>query len=112
MTTANAAPSALDVNHLCASIRQPSPSRTGPGAEQHRVRAGELGLGHREARPDLAGGERAQPPVLLRGRAERVEELHVPHVGRLTVEQVRPHRVLAEHRAHLGVLGEREAEAA
>jgi hypothetical protein len=111
MTTANAAPSALDVNHLCASIRQPSPSRT-PGRRAAPGSSRELGLGHREARPDLAGGERAQPPVLLRGRAERVQELHVPHVGRLTVEQVRPHRVLAEHRAHLGVLGEREAEAA
>ena len=34
----------------------------GGGPEHHRVRAGHLRLGHREAAADLAGDERAQPP--------------------------------------------------
>ena len=44
-------------------------------AERGRVRAGDLGLGHREERADLARDEREEPALLLLGRPEHVQDL-------------------------------------
>ena len=54
--------------------------------EQRRVGAGDLGLGHREERPRLAGDERAQEALLLVVRAEQVQDLGVPGVRCLAPE--------------------------
>ena len=54
MTIANAAPLAPEVNHLWPLITHSSPSRTARRAQPGRVGAGDLRLGHREARADVA----------------------------------------------------------
>jgi hypothetical protein len=58
ITTAKAAPSAPDENHLCPSITHSSPSRTAACAAASD-RSPRPRLGHREERADLAGDERA-----------------------------------------------------
>ena len=58
----------------------------GTRLEQRRVGAGDVGLGHREERPHLAGDERAQEALLLLVRAEQVQDLRVPGIGRLAAE--------------------------
>ena len=93
ITIPKPAPSAPDENHLCPSITQSSPSRTARVRKRRRVGAGHLGLGHREERPQLAGDERAQPALLLLGRAEEVQDLAVARVGGLAAEdELAPHR--------------------
>src|SRR5882762_901421 len=95
ITTANAAPSAPEVNHLCPSITHCPRSRTArlqPG----RIGAGPLGLRHREAAADLAGAERPQPPFLLRVGASQLQQLHVPDVRRLLVDAVVPERAATQ----------------
>ena len=67
-----------------------------------RVRRGDVGLGHREARADLAGEQRLEPsPALLR-RAVADQHFHVAGVGRRAVEDLggerRPAHDLAERR--------------
>ena len=53
------------------------------------VRAGRLGLGHREGAAELAGEQRVQPALLLLGRAGEREDLAVAGVGRLAAEHGR-----------------------
>jgi hypothetical protein len=78
------------VDHIVASVASRG------GRHPHRVRSGELRLGHGEAAPDLAARERTKPPrVLLRGSVS-VEKLAVADVRRLRVEQVVADRRLAE----------------
>ena len=52
------------------------------------VARGDGRLGHREGRADLAGRQRLQPSLLLLGRAEHREDLHVPGVGRRAVARL------------------------
>ncbi len=59
-----------------------------PQLDVARVRAGDVGLGHRERRADLAVEQRRQPALLLLGRAELVEHLHVAGVGRRAVARL------------------------
>ena len=47
-------------------------------------------LGHREGRSHAALGHRAQPPLLLLGRAEALDHHHVAVIGRGRVEHHRP----------------------
>ncbi len=54
--------------------------------QSRRIRAGHLGLGHREERAHLAGDERPQPALLLLVGAEQPEDLGVARVGRLAAE--------------------------
>ena len=63
-TIPNVEPSAPLENHLWPSITHSSPSTHGPRAQQGRIGAGDVGLGHREERP--------RPP-----RHERLEELRL-----------------------------------
>ena len=94
ITIPNPAPSAPDENHLWPSITHSSPSSTARRPQPGRVRAGHLGLGHREERPRLALDERPQEPLLLLVRAEQVEDLAVAGVRRLAVEdELRPDRL-------------------
>ena len=83
---AEAAPSAPDENHLCALITHSSPSRTARAAQQRRVGAGDLRLGHPEERARLAGDERLEELLLLLVGPEQVEDLAVAGVGRLAAE--------------------------
>jgi hypothetical protein len=53
------------------------------------VGRGDVRLGHREAGPDLALEQRVQPPLLLLGRAEQHERLHVACVRRPAVDGLR-----------------------
>ena len=49
----------------------------GARPELGRVRAGGVGLGHRERRPNLTGEERVEPALLLRVGARKSEDLAV-----------------------------------
>ena len=62
----------------------------GGGAHEHRIGAGELGLGHGEAAPDLTADERHEETLFLRVRAVVRQNIHVGDVRRLTVEAVVP----------------------
>ena len=64
---------------------------------QHRgVGAGpRRGLGHHEARADLAGGERAQPILLLALLSDRFEEMHVGFVRGSAIQGYGPERRIA-----------------
>ena len=55
-------------------------------AQERRVGAGDLGLGHAEERARLAGDERPQPALLLLLGPVQVEDLAVARVGRLAAE--------------------------
>ena len=57
--------------------------------DQRRVGAGDLGLGHREARPRRALAQRAQVLLLLLVGAPVQQGVHVALVGRLAVEHPR-----------------------
>ena len=59
------------------------------------VRARDPRLGHREARADLAFEQRDEPLVLLLGRPELGEDLHVAGVGRRAVRRLRRQEVAA-----------------
>ena len=54
-----------------------------------RVRRRDVGLGHRERRPDPPVEQRIQPARLLLRRAEQRQQLHVAGVGRRAVERLR-----------------------
>ena len=72
------------------------------GGDVRRVRGRDVGLGHRERRPDPPVEQRIQPARLLLRRAEQREQLHVPRVGRRAVERLRSHPRVAA-----GDLGQR-----
>ncbi len=59
------------------------------GLDVGRVGGGDVGLGHRERRADLARQQRGEPPLLLFGGAEHRQHLHVPGVRRRAVERGR-----------------------
>ncbi len=63
-------------------------------AQCGRVRTGNIRLGHREERTDVARDERTEPALLLLARPEVVKDLGVAGVGRLAAEDE-----LAEARA-------------
>ena len=69
---------------------------------QHRgVGAGpRRGLGHHEARADLAAGERAQPFLLLALLGDRFEEMHVGFVRGRAIEGYGPERRIAGRLEH------------
>ena len=56
------------------------------GADVGGIRAGDIGLGHREAGSNLAIQQWRQPGRFLLGGAELVEDLHVPRVWRRAVD--------------------------
>ena len=93
---------ALEMNHLWPLITHSSPSGVGVRADQRRVRAGHLRLGHGEARPRRPLAQRAQVALLLLVGAEVQQRVHVALVGRLAVEHprpvVRPRRLGLDHR--------------
>ena len=57
-----------------------------PGLDVGRVGRGDVRLGHRERRADLGRQQRLEPALLLLGRAEEREHLHVAGVRRRAVE--------------------------
>jgi hypothetical protein len=60
----------------------------GGRAEVRGVGGGDVGLGHQEHRADLAGEQRVEPAALLLGRPVLDQDLHVPGVGRVAVEDL------------------------
>ena len=68
------------------------------------VRRRDVGLGHRVRRTDLAVQQRLQPLLLLLGRADPLEHLHVAGVGSRAVEALGGDRVLAELDRDVGVV--------
>ena len=96
-----AAPSAPVMNHLRPLTRQPPDVARGRGRQRGRVGAGARGgLGHREARPHRPLGQRPQVALLLLGRRDRLEQVHVALVGGGDVEgeraEQRPARLLED----------------
>ena len=96
-----AAPSAPVMNHLRPLTSQPPASgvavvASAAGSEPAPGR----GLGHREARPHRALGERTQVALLLLGGGDRLEQVHVALVGRGDVQgeraEQRPARLLED----------------
>ena len=85
------------------------------GLDQRRVGAGDLRLGHGEARPRRALAQRPQVLLLLLVGAPVQQRVHVALVGRLAVEHPRPvrrlgrlgldHRQLHVAEAHAAPLG-------
>ena len=85
MTIRKSAIDPFDENHLWPLMTHSSPSRTARRLQLRRVRAGGLGLGHRERRLEVAGQQRVQPALLLLvGPGER-EDLAVARVRRLAL---------------------------
>ena len=76
------------VYHLCPLMTYSSPSRTIELSMLVASRRGDGGLGHREARADLAGEQRLQPALLLLLRAVARQHFHVAGVGRRAVEDL------------------------
>ena len=72
------------------------------------IRRREPGLGHPEARADLAVEQRFEPLLLLLGCAHALEHLHVAGVGRGAVEALGGERVLAELLGDVGVVEVRQ----
>ena len=70
--------SPTDETLLTVRCTQSPPRRHGGGGQRRRVGAGPgVRLGHREARPDGAGGEGRQVALLLGGGGDLVEQVHV-----------------------------------
>ncbi len=60
----------------------------GGGGQHRRVRPGpRRRLGHAEARTDFSRGKRTQPSLLVHGRGDRLEQMHVALVRREDVER-------------------------
>ena len=102
MQIVNAAPSAPVMNHLRPLTSHPPVVGVADGRQRGRVGAGARGgLGHREARPDRALGERPEVALLLLGGRDGLEQVHVALVGRGDVEgeraEQRPARLLEHH---------------
>ncbi len=81
---------ALEMNHLWPLMTQRVAVGLRAGADQRRVGAGDLRLGHGEARPHRPLAQRAQVALLLLVGAEVQQRVHVALVGRLAVEHPRP----------------------
>ena len=97
--------SAPEIHHLRPLSTYSSPSRSIAQRDVGRVRGGDVGLGHRERRADLAVEQRAQPALLLLGRAEQraappccrcpaPSSCTPPSAMRLRAEDLRQRRVL------------------
>ena len=80
----------LAVDHPLVAVEH------GLGGDVAGVGAGQARLGHAEAAADLAVEQRLEPLLLLLGRADPLEHLHVAGVGRRAVEALGGQRVLAE----------------
>ena len=87
---ANLARRAPEMNHLWPLMHPLVAVLDGRGVDERRVGAGDLGLGHREARPGHALAERPQVLLLLLVGAPVQQRVHVALVGRLAVEDERP----------------------
>ncbi len=78
-------------------------TRRGRGEHRRIGPRSRRGLGHAEARADRRRRERTQPPLLLRRRCHRFQQVHVPLVGRRHVQRDRAERRVAgfleRHRA-------------
>ena len=94
------------VDHVVVAVAQDGALDVGG------VGRGDGGLGHGEARADLAGEQRLQPLLLLRLVAVELQGLHVAGVGRRAVEHFRGHRRAAHDLAQRRVLEVGEARAA
>ena len=86
------------VDHVVVAVA------VGARAQAGGIRARDLGLGHREARADLARQQRLEPALLLLGRPELREDLHVAGVRGGAVEGARGQRAAAHDLAERGVL--------
>ncbi len=75
-----------------------------PGRDVLGVRGGDVRLRHGIGRPDLAVEQRLQPPLLLLGRADPLEDLHVAGVRCGAVHRLRGQRALAELDRDVGVV--------
>ncbi len=84
----------------------------GVGLDQRRVGAGDLGLGHREARPRRALAQRPEVLLLLLVGAPVQQRVHVALVGRLAVEHPRAVGRLGRLGLHHRQLDVAEAHAA
>ena len=84
----------------------------GPAAQQRRVGAGHLGLGHAEERAHLAGDERREPALPLLLRPVEMQDLAVPRVGRLAAEDQLGDEAAADLLVQIRVLEEAAAAAA
>ena len=76
------------LHHLRPLTTYSSPSRTIVVAMLVASLLATLGLGHAEAGADLALEQRHEPALLLLGRAEHRQHLHVAGVGRGAVERL------------------------
>ena len=86
------------VDHVVVAVA------VGARAQAGGIRARNLGLGHREAGADLAREQRLEPALLLLGRAELGEDLHVAGVRSGAVEGARRQRAAAHDLAERRVL--------
>ena len=94
------------VDHPLVAVALGSP------AQQRRVGAGHLRLGHAEEGAHLAGDERLQEPLLLLVGAVEVEDLRVARVRRLAAEDQLRDEAAADLLVEVGVLEEAAARAA
>ena len=81
-------------------------------AQERRIGAGDLGLGHPEERARRTGDERLEEPLLLCVGAEQVQDLAVPGVGRLAAEDQLRDEAAADLLVQVRVLEEAAARAA
>ena len=99
------------IHHLRPSIDIVVAVAADRGLDIGRVRGGDAGLGHREARADLAFEQRLQPARLLLRRAEQRQDLHVADVGRIAIEDFRRGERAAENFAEMRIFVVGEARA-
>ena len=84
----------------------------GGGGEHAGIGPGPVRLRHREARADLAGGQRAEPLRLLLVVGDDFQQMHVALVGRRAVERLRPEQRVPGGLEHDGHRAHVEPEAA
>ena len=76
----------------------------GGGRDVLGVRRGHIRLRHRIGRPDLAIQQRLQPRLLLLGRADALQHLHVAGIRRRAVQRFGGKVILAEFGGDIGVV--------
>ena len=113
MTIAKPAPSAPRDQVLVAGDPPAAVDPPGHRPQRGRIRAGAgRRLGHGEAGADVAGGERAQVPLVLGGRADLVQQVHVALVRGGAVHRQRAEQAGAGLFEQHGDVVEREPAAA
>jgi hypothetical protein len=91
------APPFAAVDHIVVAVSHDFGLNVGGVGRSH------FGLGHGEARANLAGQQRLEPAVLLLGRAVLRQHFHVARVGRRAIEHFGGHGRAAHDLAQRGV---------